>query len=134
MDHDALPGFFLTDEHPFASMTDDEAKSFRTDTKFFLLRKLVHYNMKLTGRIAHSERAENEFVLAVSGGSSWYTNFPIKHISQQFLISFLLLWSTCLEYQNFASASEFWFPIHICKDSSSWEDNCQTPRWAKRSA
>ena len=72
MDHDALPGFFLTDEHPFASMTDDEAKSFRTDTKFFLLRKLVHYNMKLTGRIAHSERAENEFVLAVSGGSSWY--------------------------------------------------------------
>ena len=65
IEKDALPGFLLDENHPFAALTDDKAKSFATDTKFYLLRILANHNISTIGeRLAHSNRAMNEFALS----------------------------------------------------------------------
>ena len=61
VEKDSLPGFFLDESHPFTNL-DDDAKSFRTGTKFYLTRLLANHNIsKLGARLAHSERTKNEF-------------------------------------------------------------------------
>ena len=55
------PSWVSPRQPSFCSLTDDKAKSFATD-KFYLLRILANHNISTIGeRLAHSNRAMNEF-------------------------------------------------------------------------
>ena len=78
---DALPGFLLSDGHEFDKHEEfsDPVFRFRTNTKFFLLRKMTnHIVSELAETIAHSEREKNLLLLSILKVSSKLLDFGFQ--------------------------------------------------------